>query len=482
MKIISINKNVHTYKNNNINSKSIDNRSTQPIKPNQNINFKGNLLKDIFVKVERNLQFKKAQKFATDLHNYVIKNGKENEFLLRQIDMDKLEGLQNGIKVFEGMTMKEIQYTSEFLHVIAVKRGCTHMCGHCYASAKPSNRQMSFEDFTDITDGFKTIRERLHGLDIYGSNIKVTGEDRGLYASTELFYDADCMDIVLKDKNGKEHDFTELASILYDSLNRKTVFDTAGWNKNNEKLQKRAEKYAEYFANPENMDMLKQFNVSFNVFNASYIASRKALKNGDYDKAKRLKEKFLDNSANALFTFTPVAHNDNFNVLVRAFHPSVKNSNDYNAKNMTLLLKNLMEKLQQLYINDLKGEQKFVKTMNDCKKYINIYAVKLGKIDTRLNNSGRMREFVKEHNLQNTGLQNLDEHIPQIIENLYPSDRLSKIIHHRLIDADGRVYYMDYARVIPTEIQLNISGKNEPTPKFDGLLKDIVITKDNINY
>ena len=51
----------------------------------------------------------------------------------------------------------------------------------------------------------------------------------------------------------------------------------------------------------------------------------------------------------------------------------------------------------------------------------------------------------------------------------------------RLIDADGKVYNMDYARFLKTEIQLNLDGKNTPAPRLANTVDDFVITKKNIN-
>lgn len=484
MKILPVKNYYNTY-----NQKPAENKSPKTFQPyqrfetpNENLSFKGSLLTKLLDKATGYLEYKKAQKYADRLFEFVEDNNLQDKFIFRHADMDKLEGLQYGIQAFKGMTMKEVQYTSEFLHIIAVKRGCNHMCGHCYASAKPSSREMSFEDFTTITDGFKTIRERLHGLDIYGNAIPISKESP-TYSTTELFFDADCMDIALKDKTGKQHEFPELIEILHGSLGRKSVFDTAGWDLHNKKLQERAQRYAEFYSKPENIEKLSQFNVSFNVFNASYIASRKALANGDYEKAKRLKNKFLDNMANVLFTFTPVAQHKNFNILMRAFHTSAKNSSDFNSKDMCILKDNLLAKLKELFKNDLNGEQKIIKSKADYDKYVKIYEQKLNqRVDNGLNNSGRMRTFVEEHNIKDKSLQNHDEITKQAIERLYPSDRLSTLIHHRLIDADGRVYYMDYARIIPTEIQLNIPGKNIPTPRLGTLVDNVIITRENINY
>jgi len=427
------------------------------------------------------LAYKRAQKYADRLLDYVNNEVGADNFAFRYLNVDILEGLQYNIKAFKGLTMKEIQYLSENLHVIAVKRGCTHMCGHCYADAKPSRRQMSYEDFHTITGGFKTLRKRLHGLDIYWSNNPMAQQER-IYKTTELFYDADCMDIVLKDKKGKEYDFIELANELYDSLGRQTVFDTSGWDINNKKLQERAFKYAAHFSSPENMEKLAAFNVSFNVFNASYIASRKALQAGDIEKAARLRNKFTTNMANTLFTFTPVAEHPNFGIMLRSFRAfTAKHSKGFNEKDMVALRTEVLRKLDDMFRKDFEGEKRYIKVEADIKKYMALFNRKMDKIDTRLNSSGRMADFVKEHGIVTTAFQDHSKTTPIIIDSLKESARKPKTILMRLIDADGKVYHMDYARFIPTEIQLNISGKNKPTPTLANLVKNFVITRENLN-
>lgn len=176
---------------------------------------------------ENYFKYIKAQNRADNLYKYIVATNGNKNFILRNMSMEYLEGLQYGIKVFDNLSMKDIQYLSENLHVIAVKRGCNNMCGYCYADAKPQSREMSWEDFTKITNGFKKLRQRLHNLDIYGENNPISRSDP-IYRTTELFYDSDCMDLVIKDKKGKTYDFIDLATELHNSLGRRTVFDTSG--------------------------------------------------------------------------------------------------------------------------------------------------------------------------------------------------------------------------------------------------------------
>lgn len=440
-----------------------------------NVSFGANPFKE----VDNIKKFLHAKFAVKSIKKYIEKTNQQDNFLLRHYSMEFIDGLQYGIKVFKGLTMKEIQYLSENLHVIAVKRGCKNMCAHCYADAKPQNREMSWEDFTAITRGFKTLRKRFEGLDIYGKNNPVTRDDL-LSQTTELFYDADCMDLAIKDKKGRVYDFTELSTELYDSLGRRTAFDTSGWNRNNPKMQVRAEKYAEYFSSPENMEKLNAFNVSFNVFNASYVASRKALKNGDFDKAKRLRARYVDNMANTLFTFTPLIDNPKFHILARSFDFKAKNANGFNPKNLRNLAQDIIERVAELYHQDLNGSRKYIKSQNMMdEKMVNLI-LKMNHLDTELNSSGRMKKFMEEFGIK-ANLLEYDDGMKKVIEDLKKTGRYHRYIMQRMIDADGKVYHMNYARFIPTEIQLNIPNKNIPSPKLANLQEDFVLTKELLN-
>ena len=439
-----------------------------------NISFKSNPL----IKIRDFARFIYANKMVKNLKKYVDKTGSEDNFILREYCMEPFEGLQYGIKAFEGLSMKDIQYLSENLHVIAVNRGCNNMCGYCYADAKPSNRQMSWEDFTTITQGFKELKDRFRGLDIYGENLPISKQDL-IYRTTELFYDSDCIDITVKDKKGKIYDFIDLADELYDSMGRHSVFDTSGWNKDNPVQQKRAEKYASYYSKPENMQKLAAFNVSFNVFNATYIAAQKALKRGDIETAEKLEEKFIDRMVNTLLTFTPLINSPRFHIMVRCFDSNVKNAEGFDKKALRSLIRRVYNKIQLIYVNDYLADKKMVKTEEQCEEILTNLLIKMDDIETDLNSSGRMKDFMKEFGIE-ASLREYDDSMQEVVEDLKRRGRHHRYIMHRLIDADGKVYHMNYARFIPTEIQLNIDNKTS-APKLANIQKDFVLTKEIVN-
>ena len=469
---------VNNYKIYSANNMPICNRHTTSLSKCKNndsrsqIDFKGN----IFTEIRNFKNFVKAVNYANSL--YRASKRFEKPFILREFCMEPLEGLQYGIKVFKGLSMKDIQYLSENLHVVAVKRGCSNMCGYCYADAKPSNIEMSFEDFSSIADGFKTLRRRMHGLDLFGKNIPI---DDPIYKTTELFYDADCMNLVLKDRNGNAHDFTELAAKVYNDIGRQTVFDTFGWYHKNPLMQKRAERYAEHFSKPENMKQLKAFNLSFNPFNASYIASVKSRRAGDIQKAARLRDRFTTNMANALFTFTPLLKYPEFNVMVRSFPPGTKNAAEFDGNATFELILETINKVSALYQNDLNGAKKYVKSQRDIDDFLEILiTAKFNQIETGLNSAGRMKEFLKEFNIK-AKLQNHEKIVKPMIEDLQENGRSHECMALRLIDTDGMVYHMNYAKFIPTEIQLNLSNKDIKPPKLANLVENYTLTKEVLN-
>lgn len=436
------------------------------------VNFSANLIKHC-------KDYYKYQKAKSEVDKFCrLVSSQKQPFVLRTFCMEPFEGIQYGIKAFEGLSMKDIQYMSENLHVIAVKRGCKNGCGYCYADAKPSKTEMSWEDFTLITRGYKTLRERFHGVDLFGEKLP-TGNDP-TFKTTELFYDADCMNLAIKDKNGNLYDFAKLSDELYDGLGRKTVFDTSGWYQNNTFLQERAEKYVNHFSKSENMKKLAQFAYSFNLFNASYIASVKALKRGDAEKAERLRNRFTDNAANVLFTFSPLFKDEKFVILSRCLKAEGEDAKYFNPDAMLEVGVEVLNKLALLYQADLKGAQKYGKTPEDLNELLSLAASKLLVFDAGINSAGRMKQFLKEFDIK-ANLQDHNQMITPLKADLEHYGRYHKYLAHKLIDADGKVYHMNYAWFVPTEIQLNLSGKACSTPQLANILPDYVLKKDVIN-
>ena len=91
-----------------------------------------------------------------------------------------------------------------------------------------------------------------------------------------------------------------------------------------------------------------------------------------------------------------------------------------------------------------------------------------------------MKKFMQEFNIK-APLLEYDESMKKVVADLKENGRYHKFIMHRLIDTDGKVYHMNYARFIPTEIQLNLAQKNIPAPKLSNMTEDFVLTNEILN-
>ena len=107
-----------------------------------------------------NLKYLSAKKYVARKVQPRLKKYPERIFNLWDFDLNKLEGIQNGIKVFKNMSMKEIAFFLTTVAEFATLRGCYNNCAHCYADAKPPVKEtenktagMSWEMILYYTDG-----------------------------------------------------------------------------------------------------------------------------------------------------------------------------------------------------------------------------------------------------------------------------------------------------------------------------------------
>ena len=142
---------------NNINYTCINNKKSSNFRPS----FAANSQE--FVPSHRLQQYKKAQLYAEELK----KSGEIWD--LNNWNLKKLEGIQYGIDIFEGVNIRQIYLLYKHLGMITTSRGCSNGCIHCYVDAKPTQisknaeqiSAFSWEDLSSITKGFKTLNQRL---------------------------------------------------------------------------------------------------------------------------------------------------------------------------------------------------------------------------------------------------------------------------------------------------------------------------------
>lgn len=406
---------------------------------------------------------------------------------LYMFDLNKLDGIQEGINVFKGLNMKEIAFVADTVAEITVNRGCRNICAHCYASAKAPIKEtanqinkMSWNDFTSLTDGFEELNKRV--------GFPVVVQKKNKHAMAIPFHDADCSSIILKDNEGKEHDFIDIAERLDKAFHLPVLFDTAGWNIQDVKAQKRMEKYVEYYSKPENFKKLEGFNLSVNPFHAMYAKSLELKQNRKPELAEKLYDLYTTRMANVLFTLTPLQKNPNFEFIARSAANDSKVPKGFKEKDLRILYMDILEKVNNLYKKDMKSAQKVVKNEDEAFEYFNNYYKRLEDISPTIGMSARAEKFVdKNDEIAKFGERRKQQNIKDIqsLKRIKDLRKLNKDMNNHfygIIDANGDYYLTTFHTSFPTEIKFNFENKGKTTaPIAPYLQKDTPLTRNVIN-
>ena len=406
---------------------------------------------------------------------------------LYMFDLNKLDGIQEGINVFKGLNMKEIAFVADTVAEITVNRGCRNICAHCYASAKAPIKvnanqinKMSLNDFNSLTDGFEELNKRV--------GFPVVVQKKNKHAMAIPFHDADCSSIILKDNEGKEHDFIDIAERLDKAFHLPVLFDTAGWNIQDVKAQKRMEKYVEYYSKPENFKKLEGFNLSVNPFHAMYAKSLELKQNRKPELAEKLYDLYTTRMANVLFTLTPLQKNPNFEFIARSAANDSKVPKGFKEKDLRSLYMDILEKVNNLYKKDMKSAQKVVKNEDEAFEYFNNYYKRLENISPTIGMSARAEKFVdKDDEIAKFGERRKQQNIKDIqsLKRIKDLRKLNKDMNNHfygIIDANGDYYLTTFHTSFPTEIKFNFENKGKITaPIAPYLQKDTPLTRNVIN-
>lgn len=406
---------------------------------------------------------------------------------LYMFDLNKLDGIQEGINVFKGLNMKEIAFVADTVAEITVNRGCRNICAHCYASAKAPIKEtanqinkMSWNDFTSLTDGFEELNKRV--------GFPVVVQKKNKHAMAIPFHDADCSSIILKDNEGKEHDFIDIAERLDKAFHLPVLFDTAGWNIQDVKAQKRMEKYVEYYSKSENFKKLEGFNLSVNPFHAMYAKSLELKQNRKPELAEKLYDLYTTRMANVLFTLTPLQKNPNFEFIARSAANDSKVPKGFKEKDLRVLYMDILGKVNNLYKKDMKSAQKVVKNEDEAFEYFNNYYKRLENISPTIGMSARAEKFVdKNDEIAKFGERRKQQNIKDIqsLKRIKDLRKLNKDMNNHfygIIDANGDYYLTTFHTSFPTEIKFNFENKGKITATIAPYLqKDTPLTRNVIN-
>lgn len=410
--------------------------------------------------------YERVKEYVESVKKDVKKNGKS--LIITDYDFDKLEGIQKGIKVFEGLNIREILFVITSLLEVATLRGCNNACVHCYAEAKAPIKEtgeqiakMDWDDFKSLTDGIKELNDRL-------------GCKMSLYDYQTLFHDADCSKIFIKDKDGAIHNWNEMAKMMYESTGVPQIFDTSGWYVNDKITQKRVENLVEEVLKEPTRKYVQSFMVSVNPFQPMYFKHIENWRAGNKEKAAFFNEKDAERVANTLFTLSPLFKIGKLRLLTRAMSDEAKNSAGFSAEDLRTNYEiNYIPKLKKLYEDDFNAEQKVIKNSKRIKDNIQKIRQDLRRIDTDLTATNKLKDIydVDDFQYQKTLMKR-----DKTLFEFFSPNRC-----YTMIDANGDVYVTDFYSTYKSDIQLNFKNKNKKTAPIAPMLREKIISQREMN-
>ena len=382
---------------------------------------------------------------------------KDSKYPLTKLNLQKLEGVQSDICLFNGnkpLNMEAISFITKRFETLNLFRGCTVGCSHCLKDAKvEDNRSILFEDLERFLDGFKTLNERL-GFNVFNGNKYLSIVD-----------DSNPSDFPIMGKTSK-HSVVEAIKEIYEKLNIPVLFVTSGWNKGSSYAQKASEELAN--AIQKKSSMIESVDISINPFVGILEKSREASQNHNQDKADFLRNVYTSRMANTLATFLNAFTNNKAHIIYR--HASSMEGNELvDEKAMKQLYEEIYAKLRKIVgskLDEIPMLQPEQLTQFDKSHLIEA--------------SGRGRRFFtsKTNFLEQQKL--IDEAIEWACLN--EQEKLAKLRDGALkcIDINGNVYTtmpaskVDYISApieltLPTKIQLNYENKKPTTPVFSDI-------------
>ena len=426
--------------------------------------------------------FKEASEYAqkTRFKNKIL------DKKLCDLDLERLEGLQQGLKSFEGCSMRQIAFALTDLHSINMVSGCHNHCLHCYANSQPYVKRYPFEDFQQLCSDIKELRARL--------GVNPVHHNGNPYI--DCYFDSDALECYLFDKNGKKHDIVDLAGIVKDSLEYKSVFDTNGWPRSDEKKQAAAEELVQKLLKDKNYKNFYQINVSINPFSPKYIA---ALKSGypaqnlyspirkvgdefleeeaalpeDFKKARDKYTQYIKDTANVLYTFKPLFKKAGAGLIIRYLEDDIDGMKGFQREDFAYVLRDIASALYFGY-----GIQGLI-----SKKEMKMYVELLSRGSSDIFAAGRMEKFYKVKNPSDfSAIKRIDPeraNSKMNFEELVEKKKVSaaQVRYLKMIAPDGKVYMYDNYSVIPTDIRFKTSTPELKRP-FNIPVKDFTVTEE----
>lgn len=389
---------------------------------------------------------------------------------INQYDINKLEGIQKGIEVFNGLSMEQIKFLAQHSTEFVLQRGCHNMCAHCYANAMPPSHQRSqdkinkidFEDFEKLYCGFKELNKRL-GFNIFKSS-------KNEYNT--LFHDADSSMIFLRDNNGKTYDYLTLAKMINEITQKSVLFDTAGWNIKDKKTQERMEELVQKAISSNDYDFV-EFNLSANPFQSLNHRALQHLKSGNYEKYEKFRDLYTTRMAKVLFTLTPLIEKEKLNIISRTLPNETKDAKGYREDDLLELYNEIFTKLRKLYKQDYEtGIRKVIKNEEQIQKNLDYLNKKTEDVATNMGINGRLKNLVTDKKIQ--------AYKKTLARTYKDPKKAAKTFYEGIIDINGKLYITNWYENYLTDIQLNYKNKDKKTAEISPALNKQIVTTDMI--
>ena len=260
--------------------------------------------------------------------------------------------------------------------------------------------------------------------------------------------------------------------MLYEATGIKGIFDTAGWSPRNTVVQNRMEKLINYYSNPKNQKEIDQINISVNPYHGIMQKANEYKNKGDMGSYERMKNVYVNNIVNAMYTCTPLLDSDCYQILIKALD-SEKDSRfkDYDKDVCINLLKEIIKTLFDKYLQDIQNSNyKYVKNFEEAETITSKHVEKFSALLTNITPSAKSNMF-----------SNIKDNYSYIKNKKKASfnDVMQKKLNNVLVDVNGKVYINNDHELFETDICLNFKNKNKKSKQIYPLPdKRILNTKD----
>lgn len=270
------------------------------------------------------------------------KKGKIRGF--KDLNLNTINDICVDIPVISHLKAKDLKKITNDFDSLMLQRGCPHQCSHCGMNSEKKITSMIWENFTELTDGIKTLKDRL-GFNPFKTNIaQDIFDSSSTIDAVYPFADSDPMILRMKDSNGKFYSIFDAAKYYYEKTKTKFVITTAGWNKNNVTSQKAAEQFT---SDTTSGGLLKSFYISIHPFHKDMQKSIEYTKEGDIEKAEYWRNRYVNNMCNVIKTTINMKEKCRYGVILEYLEHTTPENKELSLCSAEKLFKEILEKLKK---------------------------------------------------------------------------------------------------------------------------------------